>query len=76
MPMSGAMYKNISSKCFKIKPCHAEEIKMPRTLLIFSQSDNLNDKQCRSRLVGFLPSESESALFAKAGYIRVQQDQV
>ena len=35
----------------------------------------LNDKQCRFRSVGFLEANwPGSTLFAKAGYIRVQQD--
>ena len=50
-----------------ISPCLAEYIKMPRPLLISSQSDYLirvlieiyifNDKQCRSRSVGFFRSQ-------------------
>ena len=48
-------------------PCHAEWIKMPRPLLISSQSDYIsgflieirifNDKQCRFRSVGFFRSQ-------------------
>ena len=51
---------------FLINPCHAEKIKMLCPLLIFSQSDYfrlliqihiLNDKQSRSRSVGFFRSQ-------------------
>ena len=49
------------SVCFvpRVITCHIEEIKVPRPLLIFCQSDNLiqvdifNAKQCRCRSVGF-----------------------
>ena len=69
----------------RVIPCPAEKIKMPRPFPIFCQSDylihvvdsNSNNEwqQCRSRSVGFFRSQLiGSTLFAKAGYIRVQQD--
>ena len=52
---------------------------MPRPLLISSQSDYLieiqifNDKQCRSRSVGFFNC-SGSTQFAKTGYVVVSKN--
>ena len=53
---------------------------MPRPFLIFSQSDYLiqivaiNSQMANSADPDLLANWSGSALFAKAGYIRVQQD--
>ena len=53
--------------CICLNPCHAEWMKMPRPLLIFSKSSNLIQivdinsytecKQCRSRSVGVIRSQ-------------------
>ena len=61
-----------------INPCHAEQIKMPCTLLIVSQSDSLIkivDINSDTKVATSAdPDQLASALFAKAGYNRAQQD--
>ena len=68
-----------------INLCHAQKIKMPRPLLIFSQSDYLiqivdtnsqlmTNSADPDQLASSEANWSGSTLFAKAGYIWVQQD--
>ena len=66
-----------------INPSHAEQIKMPCPLLIFSQSDYIlqiadissyTDWQTVQIQISSEANWSGSTLFAKAGYIRIQQD--
>ena len=68
-----------------INPCHAEYIKISRPLLIFSQSDYLiqvvdtviylmANSVDPDQLASAETNWSGSTLFAKAGYVRVQQD--
>ena len=68
-------------------PCHAEQIVMPSRLLIFNQSDYF-DSECLYKFIYLMTisavvdqltsseaNRSGYTLFAKAGHIRVQQDQ-
>ena len=78
-------YFTIPLKGSDVNPCHAELIKMPRPLQIFSQSNYLiqnvdNNSYTELQTVQvqiswLLRSQlSGSTLFAKAGHIRVLQD--
>ena len=69
-----------------VNPCHAEYIKMPHPLLIFSQSDYFDPEYWYKfiylmansadpdQLASSEANWSRSTLFAKAWHIQIQQD--